>query len=81
MQKQKTETVNKKAEKELEATIAKIKKLSTQPKKCMKDAQDEVLKIKNKLKYCIISDITYIDVKKIPQEVDLLKGKKLNKKL
>lgn len=81
MQKQKTETVNKKAEKELEATIAKIKKLSTQPKKCMKDAQDEVLKIKNKLKYCIISDITYIDVKKNISRGRPLKGQEAEQKV
>lgn len=59
MQKQKTETVNRRAKKELENTIKTIKKLETNHYTCKSDAEKSIESISKKLKYCTLSDIIY----------------------
>lgn len=59
----KTETVNKKAEKELEAVLKALKKFEIHPCKCMADAEKQVTELTSKLKLVSVSDITYEEVK------------------
>lgn len=66
----KKRTITKKAEKELESVNAKLRKLCTEPCKCMADAQQAVQKIVEKLKLVRLSDagISYEEVKKYPHK-------------
>lgn len=61
---QKENTIQKQAQKEKVECEAKIKKLSTNPCKCRKDAEKCISDIEKKLKFCKINDITYEEVKK-----------------
>lgn len=81
MRKQKTETINRRASKELEDINKKFKKLFTQPKKCMEDAVAEVDKIASKLKYCSIDNVIYTKVEKNATKGRPAKNKEVEKKL
>ena len=59
----KIETVNKKAAKELDAVVKALKKLETQPCKCMADAEKQVEELTSRLKLVSVSDITYEEIK------------------
>lgn len=60
----KRETVTRRAEKELLKVQAALKKMSTAPAKCMKDAEAAVERLAKACKACTISDIVYTEVKK-----------------
>lgn len=64
MQKQKTETVNRRAKKELENTLKAIKKFETNPCKCKADVQKSIESISKKLKYYTLSEIIYTECTK-----------------
>lgn len=74
MQKQKTETVNGRAKKELENTLKAIKKLETNLCKCKADAQKSIESISKKLKYCTLSDVIYTECTKNKSRGDLRKN-------
>ena len=59
----KIETVNKKVAKELDAVVKALKKLETQPCKCMADAEKQVEELTSRLKLVSVSDITYEEIK------------------
>lgn len=73
MQKQKTESVNRRAKKELENTIKTIKKLETNHYTCKADAQKSIESISKKLKYCSLSDVIYTECTKNKSRGDLKK--------
>lgn len=64
LKEQKSQTINKKASKELDEMTAKIKKLSTSPCKCKQDAKKAVDELKKKCHYCEISGVEYEEVYK-----------------
>ena len=64
LKEQKSQTISKKASKELDEKTAKIKKLSTSPCKCKQDAKKAVDELKKKCHYCEISGVEYKEVYK-----------------
>ncbi len=74
MRSQKMQTIKKKAEKELATTEATLKKLSSKPCKCEPDAKKAIAELEKKLKYCILSDITYTNVEKAPHRGRMKEG-------
>lgn len=57
-------TVRRRAAKELEKIQAALKKMRTQPAKCMDDAEKNFNELKKKCRACTITDVKFTEVKK-----------------